>query len=288
MTEARARRCACSHDGRRIQASAFRSFRWRDHADSLYTQASDDENSLRTRPDICPGHFHHTDFTRRNPLQPALARPRGRSSPAPPNDMKRNYCAADVRGGVQLVKQRSDAPCIFNQTWGYMQRPRHLGGPRLPRRFPDWRLRLGRLGQGLQHLLRVRQRRTQDVPHRHARGRADRSPNQRLALRFRPYVGLRSSGGIWVDRGCRADFQIGGGGGGGGGWQPGGPGVQVVNCSSDDMRRRTCPVNTSGGVRLIRQRSDADCIYGRTWGYDRNGIWVDRGCRADFEVGRLR
>ena len=48
------------------------------------------------------------------------------------------------------------------------------------------------------------------------------------------------------------------------------------------------PVNTNGGVRLIRQRSDADCVYARTWGYDRNGIWVDRGCRADFEVGRLR
>jgi hypothetical protein len=26
-------------------------------------------------------------------------------------------------------------------------------------------------------------------------------------------------------------------------------------------------------------------VEGRTWGFDRNGIWVDRGCRADFEVG---
>ena len=33
--------------------------------------------------------------------------------------MRRNYCAADVSGGVQLVRQRSDAPCVFNQTWGY-------------------------------------------------------------------------------------------------------------------------------------------------------------------------
>jgi Protein of unknown function (DUF3011) len=49
-----------------------------------------------------------------------------------------------------------------------------------------------------------------------------------------------------------------------------------------------CNVNTSGGVRLVRQRSDADCIYNRTWGYDRRGIWVDRGCRADFEVGNIR
>jgi hypothetical protein len=54
------------------------------------------------------------------------------------------------------------------------------------------------------------------------------------------------------------------------------------------MRRNFCGVNTSGGVRLVRQRSDADCVYNRTWGYDRRGIWVDRGCRADFEVGNVR
>jgi hypothetical protein len=26
------------------------------------------------------------------------------------------------------------------------------------------------------------------------------------------------------------------------------------------------------------------CRLGDTWGYDRNGIWVDRGCAADFRV----
>ena len=63
---------------------------------------------------------------------------------------------------------------------------------------------------------------------------------------------------------------------------------QTIYCASDDMRRKTCPINTQGGARIIRQRSDADCIYGRTWGYDARGIWVDRGCRADFEVGIRR
>ncbi|MGC1906614.1 MAG: DUF3011 domain-containing protein, partial [Candidatus Acidiferrum sp.] len=75
--------------------------------------------------------------------------------------------------------------------------------------------------------------------------------------------------------------------GGGGGWKPGGGGTQIINCSSNDMRRNVCPVSTRGGVRLVRQRSDADCIYDRTWGYDGRGIWVDRGCRADFEIGRV-
>ena len=60
----------------------------------------------------------------------------------------------------------------------------------------------------------------------------------------------------------------------------------VLSCSSDDGRRNYCNTDTRGGVRLVRQRSDARCSEGYSWGYDRRGIWVDRGCRADFEVGR--
>src|SRR4051794_690742 len=59
----------------------------------------------------------------------------------------------------------------------------------------------------------------------------------------------------------------------------------TMNCSSDDMRRHYCAADTRAGVQMIRQRSDAACIEGRTWGYDRRGIWVDRGCRAEFAVG---
>lgn len=65
-----------------------------------------------------------------------------------------------------------------------------------------------------------------------------------------------------------------------------GGGAFTVQCSSDNMRRNYCEVDTRGGVRLIRQRSDAQCRQGYTWDYDRRGIWVDRGCRADFEVRR--
>ena len=111
------------------------------------------------------------------------------------------------------------------------------------------------------------------------------SPVQRLALRFRPHMGLRSRG-IWVDRGCRADFRWWGGGGGGGAGNQ-----AAAECRSSLALRTTwaphVPGQYRGGVRLIRQRSDADCIYSRTWGYDRSRIWVDRGCRADFEVGKF-
>jgi hypothetical protein len=60
---------------------------------------------------------------------------------------------------------------------------------------------------------------------------------------------------------------------------------RVVRCESHDERNRYCPVDTRGGVALVRQRSRAACIPGRTWGYDRRGIWVTHGCRAEFAVG---
>lgn len=62
--------------------------------------------------------------------------------------------------------------------------------------------------------------------------------------------------------------------------------VSIVSCSSDDGRRSYCDADTRGGVRLVRQRSGSACRLDETWGYNRRGIWVDRGCRADFEVAR--
>ncbi|MEP7339591.1 MAG: DUF3011 domain-containing protein [Acidobacteriota bacterium] len=60
--------------------------------------------------------------------------------------------------------------------------------------------------------------------------------------------------------------------------------VQTVYCESGDMKRHWCSEGIGRTVRLIRQRSEVRCVQGRTWGVDRSGIWVDRGCRADFEV----
>jgi hypothetical protein len=137
------------------------------------------------------------------------------------DDMRRHYCSVDTRGGVELIRQRSDAACIQGRTWGYDRR------------------------------------------------------------------------GIWVDRGCRADFAVnvnsryGYGYGRDEGYYGGpfGNRMATLYCASDDMRRQYCSADTRDGVRLIRQRSDASCVLGRTWGYNSRGIWVDRGCRADFEIG---
>lgn len=59
---------------------------------------------------------------------------------------------------------------------------------------------------------------------------------------------------------------------------------QVI-CSSDDLQYTYCRVNTEDKVILTRQLSGRDCVAGQTWGYDDDGIWVDRGCSAEFSVG---
>lgn len=122
-------------------------------------------------------------------------------------------CAVDTRGGVRLVQRESSSACVQGRSWGYDQR------------------------------------------------------------------------GIWVSNGCRASFEVGGAygsqGGGYGRDRDGG----IVVCESIDERRNFCRVQ--GAVRqvqLVRQLSDTSCRQNVNWGFQRGGIWVDRGCRAEFRV----
>lgn len=63
--------------------------------------------------------------------------------------------------------------------------------------------------------------------------------------------------------------------------------AEYVRCESrDDGRRTYCDVRDARDARisLSRQYSKASCEEGYSWGTDSRGIWVDRGCRAEFEV----
>ena len=95
-----------------------------------------------------------------------------------------------------------------------------------------------------------------------------------------------NEGGLWVSRGCRAEF---------GREKPparasasadreAGTRSRLLRCESRNGGHRQCPIETVGGVRLSHKLSDGDCELGKSWGYDENGIWVARGCRAEFEV----
>jgi len=114
---------------------------------------------------------------------------------------------------------------------------------------------------------------------------------------------------IWVDQGCRANFQAARGGwrpgwgggrdddddddrrpGPGGGWRPGPDWDRPIQlrCDSNGGRYQMCQVDVgrNGRVRLVRRVSDARCDEGRSWGWNRAGVWVDDGCRAEFQVDR--
>ena len=82
--------------------------------------------------------------------------------------------------------------------------------------------------------------------------------------------------GIWVTDGCRAEFELGGGYGGY---------ARSFRCESNDNRTRYCNADTRYGIQIVRQLSRSSCIEGRSWGVTREGVWVSRGCRAEFAVG---
>jgi hypothetical protein len=87
--------------------------------------------------------------------------------------------------------------------------------------------------------------------------------------------------GIWVDRGCRAEFAMSAPREGGYGDRR----ARTIVCSSDDGRRNYCDVDLRyQHAELVRQISGSPCREGETWGWDRRGVWVDRGCRAEFAI----
>ena len=94
-------------------------------------------------------------------------------------------------------------------------------------------------------------------------------------------------GSVWVDDGCAGVFAAGDYSSG---WRPG-PGWDqnfTVSCGSPQYRYAFCQVDVGarGRVRLQRQTSDARCVEGQTWGWNRAGVWVDRGCSALFLIVR--
>lgn len=93
--------------------------------------------------------------------------------------------------------------------------------------------------------------------------------------------------GLWVARGCRAEFgregaadveTVAASG------NAAGVRKRVLRCESRSRGMEHCPIDIAGSVRLTRQLSNLDCELGESWGYDEKGVWVARGCRAEFEV----
>ena len=191
------------------------------------------------------------------------------------NDGRRNWCDIGPSRDVRLVRQISGSACIQGQTWGVDGRGlwvdrgcradfsfRQGGGP--PQQTINCSSNDGRRNWCAIGSARDAQLVRQISGSPCVRGQTWGIDNR----------------GLWVDRGCRADFTFGGGGFA----PPPPPPMQIVTCSSNDGRRNWCDIGNRRDVRLSRQISGSPCIQGQTWGIDNRGIWVDRGCRADFSV----
>jgi hypothetical protein len=91
----------------------------------------------------------------------------------------------------------------------------------------------------------------------------------------------RGTGYIWVDKGCRGEFEVTG---------PGTPGGETpigptrITCESGIRSRRECPIPPSSRVQLAGQLSSAPCRLDDTYGVSTDHIWVRGGCRGQFLV----
>jgi hypothetical protein len=207
------------------------------------------------------------------------------------NDGRWHLCAMDTRGDIQLVRRLSDSACVEGRGWG-----RDPAGVWVNQGCrAEFRSIAYSAGAGVGQSIRCE---SSDGRYRQCSGdvrggvRLLRQLSDARCIEGRTWGVNRA--GVWVDEGCRAEFETGyrGNNGWGLGQYRGkdryGQGYgytgRTLRCESSDGRTNRCNVAIQGGARLQRQLSDARCVQGSNWGWDRSGIWVSGGCRAEFAI----
>jgi hypothetical protein len=195
---------------------------------------------------------------------------------------QQHYCEVDTGEGITLVKQLSKVPCMQGRNWDYDRhgvwvshrcRAEFVTGKQAP----------------AQEEARGTLVRCESLANRVQHCPADTGHGVRLTrlLSISDCVENLDWGydetGIWTARGCRAEFRVGFAD------APGPASSMDVRskklvCASDDRRWKRCEVAVDNGVDLLRQLSRTRCVKEANWGWDRAGIWVDKGCRAEFGV----
>src|SRR5262245_42840147 len=57
----------------------------------------------------------------------------------------------------------------------------------------------------------------------------------------------------------------------------------TVTCESDGGYKY-CAVETHGKAVLVKETSAGVCVASVNWAFDRRGVWVDKGCKGQFEI----
>lgn len=59
--------------------------------------------------------------------------------------------------------------------------------------------------------------------------------------------------------------------------------AQEIACSSYKGEFNRCPLANANNLNVrLSQKLGGDCIRGKTWGADSDGVWVDKDCSAVF------
>ena len=102
--------------------------------------------------------------------------------------------------------------------------------------------------------------------------------------------------GVWVSEGCSGEFLVSGvplqetvesaeaPAEGAAAPAPAQPVIVTCTSAAGDPDRQRCDADTSTGVLLQRSVGSAECMLGRNWGYDGQGVWVSEGCSGEFLV----
>jgi hypothetical protein len=96
-------------------------------------------------------------------------------------------------------------------------------------------------------------------------------------------------GYLWVDKGCRAEFEVVEAGF----ERPGQPQVPpggvggtpaTLICQSVGNTQRQCPIPQGATARLVRQITTVPCRLNVNYGSGNGFLWVNQGCGGEFEV----
>ena len=197
-------------------------------------------------------------------------------------DFHRNYCpTGQTIASARLVEQQSRAACIQGRTWGYDR-----GGIWVTQgcsgEFDFVRAGGSRPNPGPGHQIACNSSNFQQQfcpsNRRIVRAWLVEQRSRAACVQGRSW-GFQERG-IWVTSGCSGLFAVEERGG-----RPVPPPVTRVVCESRGFQQAFCPVRPLiARAWLDQQRSQSPCIEGQTWGFQRNGIWVNEGCSGVFAV----
>lgn len=194
------------------------------------------------------------------------------------SDGKMHQCGFAGTGNVTLVRQLSKADCVYNHSWGFSGDTIWVDrGCRA-----DFLVSPSNLSSSIPSTAVVCESdggRHRCITDTRYGVRLSRQISKRACVEGKDWG--YTSDGIWVDRGCRAEFIVG-------------PGPMTssspnyhgsVVCESHNNTKQRCGADTRFGVSIGRQLSDNACILNESWGWDSKGVWVNKGCRAEFILG---